>query len=410
MKRIVLTGTQLSLTLAATVGLMQVSLPCVAAGFSSEFVEQITPELAGQVNLEHRQFFSDGLQGQDKGQSSLVLQPEFYWEQQEGNGSFTFTPFYRLDSEDDERTHGDVREALYLNYWDDYELRAGVGKVFWGVTESAHLVDVVNQTDAIESVDGESKLGQPMVHFTSIKDWGTIDAMLLPYFRERTFAGEDGRLRTPVPVSDDALYESSREEKHVDVALRYSQMYGDWDVGLSYLGGTNRDPYYRVEGNELKPYYAQMQHFGLDVQGIIGDWLWKLESIYRDSYDNHTGVATGFEYTWVGALESYWDIGFIAEYLYDSRGNNAQTIGQNDVFLGARFALNDEDGTEVLTGITQDLDNSDVYSAKLEASSRINNNLKWRLNAWLFENETPEDLLFFARKDDFVEMALEYYF
>ena len=60
-------------------------------------------------------------------------------------------------------------------------------------------------------------------------------------------------------------------------------------------------------------------------------------------------------------------------------------ICQNDVFLGARFALNDEDGTEVLTGITQDLDNSDVYSAKLEASSRINNNLKWRLNAWLFE-------------------------
>ncbi|MFA0411583.1 hypothetical protein AB4505_25845, partial [Vibrio splendidus] len=59
---------------------------------------------------------------------------------------------------------------------------------------------------------------------------------------------------------------------------------------------------------------------------------------------------------------------------------------------------------------TQDLDNSDVYSAKLEASSRINNNLKWRLNAWLFENETPEDLLFFARKDDFVELALEYYF
>ncbi len=47
-----------------------------------------------------------------------------------------------------------------------------------------------------------------------------------------------------------------------------------------------------------------------------------------------------------------------------------------------------------------------LHSAKLEASSRINNNLKWRLNAWLFENETPEDLLFFARKDDFVEMAL----
>ncbi len=101
-----------------------------------------------------------------------------------------------------------------------------------------------------------------------------------------------------------------------------------------------------------------MQHFGLDVQGIIGDWLWKLESIYRDSYDNHTGVATGFEYTWVGALESYWDVASLLNTCMTAEGNNAQTIGQNDVFLGARFALNDEDGTEVLTGITQDLDNA----------------------------------------------------
>ena len=372
-------------------------------------------EISGYVGLEWREHFEKGQfntasSEQADRQIGLTAEPEMVWSLAEGEHTIVFKPYARIDSADDERTHGDIRELSWLTYGDDWEVVAGISKVYWGVTESQHLVDVVNQTDAIESVDGESKLGQPMVHFTSIKDWGTIDAMLLPYFRERTFAGEDGRLRTPVPVSDDALYESSKEEKHVDVALRYSQMYGDWDVGLSYLGGTNRDPYYRVEGNELKPYYAQMQHFGLDVQGIMGDWLWKLESIYRDSYDNHTGVATGFEYTWVGALESYWDIGFIAEYLYDSRGNNAQSVGQNDVFLGARFALNDEDGTEVLTGITQDLDNSDVYSAKLEASSRINNNLKWRLNAWLFENETPEDLLFFARKDDFVELALEYYF
>ncbi|NAW59594.1 MULTISPECIES: hypothetical protein [unclassified Vibrio] len=367
-------------------------------------------ELSGQVNLEHRQFFERGLDGQGREQSSLVLQPEIYQSWGDGNTSFTFVPFYRLDSMDDERTHGDIREALYLTYWSDYELRLGIGKVFWGVTESEHLVDVVNQTDAIEAVDGEDKLGQPMIHFTSIKEWGVVDALLLPYFRERTFAGEDGRLRPTIPVSDDALYESSRKEKHVDVALRYAKMLGDWDVGLSYFQGTNRDPYYRLQSQQLKPYYAQMSQVGLDVQGIVGDWLWKLESIYRDSEDNHTGVVSGFEYTWVGALGSVWDVGWIAEYLYDSRGNNAQTTGQNDLFLGTRFALNDEDGTEVLIGVSQDLDHSDVYSAKLEASSRINNHFKWRIDGWLFENNTPDDLLYFARRDDFIEFSLEYYF
>ncbi|NOI12924.1 hypothetical protein F0252_02795 [Vibrio hepatarius] len=366
-------------------------------------------ELSGQLNLEHRQFFSDGLQGQDKGQSSLVLQPELFWEIGE-QSQFTFTPFYRLDSLDDERSHGDIREALYLTYWDDYELRAGIGKVFWGVTESAHLVDVVNQTDAIEAVDGEDKLGQPMLHFTSIKEWGTLDAMVLPYFRERTFSGSDGRLRPTIAVSEDALYESSREQNHLDFAARYSKMIGDWDVGVSYFQGTDRDPYYRFDSSELKPYYAQAKQLGLDVQGIVGDWLWKLESIYRDSLHHHTGVVTGFEYTVVGALGSVWDVGLIAEYLYDSRGNNAQTIGQNDVFLGTRLALNDADSTEILFGVTQDLDNSDVYNAKLEASSRLTNHLSWRIDGWLFENDTPDDLLYFGRKDDFIEVSLEYYF
>ncbi|NVJ56382.1 MAG: hypothetical protein HWE19_08525 [Vibrionaceae bacterium] len=366
-------------------------------------------ELSGQFNVEHRQFFSDGLQGQDKGQSSLVLQPELFWEVGE-QSQFTFTPFYRLDSLDDERSHGDIREALYLTYWDDYELRAGIGKVFWGVTESAHLVDVVNQTDAIEAVDGEDKLGQPMLHLTSIKEWGTLDAMVLPYFRERTFAGSDGRLRPTMAVSEDALYESSREQNHLDFAARYSKMLGDWDVGVSYFQGTGRDPYYRFNSGELKPYYAQAKQLGLDVQGIVGDWLWKLESIYRDSLHHHTGVVTGFEYTIVGALGSVWDVGLIAEYLYDSRGNNAQTIGQNDLFLGTRLALNDADSTEILFGVTQDLDHSDVYNAKLEASSRLTNHLSWRIDGWLFENDTPDDLLYFGRKDDFIEVSLEYYF
>ena len=367
-------------------------------------------EFAGQVNLEHRQFCSHGLQQQEKGQSSLVLEPEWYWELADGEASFTFVPFYRYDEMDSERTHADIREALYLTYWDDYELRAGISKVFWGVTESAHLVDVVNQTDAIESLDGEDKLGQPMLHFSAIKEWGTLDALLLPYFRERTFAGEDGRLRPIIPVSQEAIYQSSKEQRHIDFALRYSTMIDDWDLGFSYFQGTNRDPYYRIISNDLAPYYAQSKQVGIDIQGIVGDWLWKLETIYRDSDDHHLGAVGGFEYTWVGAFDSIWDVGLISEYLYDSRGENAQTIGQNDVFIGGRFALNDAAGTEVLIGVTQDLDHSDVYNAKLEASSRINNHLKWRVDAWLFENVTPNDLLYFARQDDFIELSLEYYF
>ncbi|WP_194435258.1 hypothetical protein [Vibrio fluminensis] len=371
-------------------------------------------ELGGQINLEHRQYIERGIQGQDKGQSSLVINPELYWETSSGDVSFTFAPFYRYDSLDDQRSHGDLREALLLSYWDDYEIRVGVSKLFWGVTESTHLVDVVNQTDGVESVDGEQKLGQPMLHLTAIKEWGTVDALLLPYFRERTFAGEDGRLRSPLVVSEHARYQSSREDQHIDYALRYSVMLDDWDLGLSYFHGTNRDPYFNVtptgDGLELTPFYAQSKQLGIDLQGIVGDWLWKFEGIYRDTLENYTSFVGGFEYTSVGVFESVWDIGWIAEYLYDSRGENAQSIGQNDLFIGSRLVLNDEASSEVLFGVTQDLDHSDVYNAKIEASSRLSNHFKWRVNAWLFENQTPSDLLYFARKDDFIELSLEYYF
>lgn len=370
--------------------------------------EVLNAEVSGKISFEHRQFFQPGLDGQSKSQSSIAAQPEWYW--QTDNGAWSFAPFARLDSMDRERTHFDIREAQYLHLFDNAEVRIGISKVFWGVTESTHLVDVVNQSDSVESLDGEQKLGQPMVHFTYPSQWGTIDALVLPYFRERTFAGSDGRLRPPAPINNEAEYESSRGAQHVDYALRYTQMLGDWDIGLSYFNGTNRDPYYLLGNNGITPYYAQMSQVGLDIQGILGDWLWKFEGIARDSRDNHTGLVTGFEYTIVGAWNSNWDIGLISEYLYDSRGNNAQTIGQNDLFVGTRLVANDIQGTEVLLGLTQDLDHSDVYNARIEASSRINNNWKWRIDAWLLQNDTPTDLLYFGRNDDFVEAALEFYF
>ncbi len=367
-------------------------------------------EFSAQLDLEHRQFFHPGLQGQMRGQTSIAIKPQWYWTTETGNGEWSFTPFARLDSMDEERTHVDIRELQYLHVFDSYEVRAGIGTVFWGVTESAHLVDVVNQSDGVESLEGDKKLGQPMVQLTFERDWGIVDALVLPFFRERTFSGENGRLRPTVPVSDYALYESSKENQHVDFALRYSQMLGEWDVGLSYFNGTNRDPYFLLDSGVIKPYYAQMVQVGFDVQGIVGDWLWKLETIYRDSFDGHTGAVAGFEYTFVGFADSDWDVGMLAEYLYDSRGKNAQNVGQNDVFLGARFVANDAEGTEFLVGVTQDLDNSDVYNSRLEASSRINNQWKWRADAWILQNDTPNDLLYFGRQDDFIELSLEYYF
>ena len=57
------------------------------------------------------------------------------------------------------------------------KFRVGVGKVFWGVTESQHLVDIINQTDLVENIDTEDKLGQPMLETTWLQNWGATTVL-----------------------------------------------------------------------------------------------------------------------------------------------------------------------------------------------------------------------------------------
>ena len=64
---------------------------------------------------------------------------------------------------------------------------------------------------------------------------------LLPYFRERTFSGKEGRLRLRLPIdTDDPIYESAAEEHHIDFAFRYFQTVKNMDVGISHFIGTAR--------------------------------------------------------------------------------------------------------------------------------------------------------------------------
>ncbi|PCJ57356.1 MAG: hypothetical protein COA73_10910, partial [Candidatus Hydrogenedentota bacterium] len=244
-------------------------------------------EWRGYVAGESRVFLHNPLwDGQDDALATLSIsaQPELHHEWDGGYQQFVFTPFLRIDSVDDERTHFDIRELYWETSRERFDLRVGIRQVFWGVTESQHLVDIINQTDLVENVDGEDKLGQPMVNVALVRDWGTLDLFMLPGFRERTFPGSNGRLRPMLPIDNRrALYESGAEEAHVDWAARYSHSLGGWDFGLSHFIGTSREPRFmlRADGMRLVPFYDQINQTGLDVQWTRGSWLWKWESIVR---------------------------------------------------------------------------------------------------------------------------------
>ena len=316
-----------------------------------------THKLTGNIAAQGIYFFHDPSDPQqyETGDLSISLEPEFYGEWAGGKQSFTFTPFGRYDQQDDERSHADIRELYWRQSGAHHELRLGVRRVFWGVTESQHLVDIINQDDFVEDIDGEDKLGQPMANLALIGGWGTLDLYVLPYFRERTFPGPEGRLRPQFVVdTDHPEYESDDEEKHVDGALRWAKTLGQWDFGLSYFDGTSRDPRLLIDPGapllvpdpstlpptcllfpnqpqcqvtvflpdaKLFPRYDQISQVGLDMQAIFGGWAWKLEAIRRDShFEDYTAATGGFEYTFVGVFGSQTDVGVLGEYLWDSRG------------------------------------------------------------------------------------------
>lgn len=375
-------------------------------------------ELSGYIAAEGWWFFNDTLhpgQTQDNVSGAGALQPEYYHEWENGS-SLTFVPFGRLDSADQERSHFDVRELNFLWLADTWELRLGAGKVFWGTTEFVHLVDIINQTDLVESIDGEEKLGQPMIHLSVPRDWGIVDMFVLSYFRERTFPGREGRLRSALEVdTDNPRYESSNEEWQVDFALRYSHTIGDWDIGIYHFYGTGREPTLLLEYSDeeepaLIPYYELINQTGLDLQLILGEWLFKLEALYRSGQGDDFFAATGgFEYSFFGIGGTDVDLGVIGEWAYDDRGDDAPTPLQNDAMVGLRLALNDPAGSELLAGMTQDA-NSSARTVSVEASRRLGSNWKVSIEARAFLDAPEDDPFYSLRDDDFLRFELTYYF
>jgi hypothetical protein len=403
------------------------------------------------LELEHREFPQESkVPDRPDRQSAAALTVEFFREWNRGDQLLSGVFFGRVDSDDDERTHADIRELSFVHAARDYEVRLGVRKVFWGVTESRHLVDVINQTDFVEDIDNEDKLGQPMINLAWISDFGTWDAFWLPYFRERTFPGEDGRPAFPFEITEDAArYESHQEQSHQDFALRWRHTVGALDVGVSWFKGTAREPRLLpcvrqgsgFEGTatqancdldsavtdpalsgfepldrilialaqqaglaptdaevqaaffdavQIIPHYDQIEQYSIDAQWIIGATALKLEALRRERGERWANaLVTGFEHTLYGVFDSAIDVGLLSEFIYDRREAEGQDLFDREVFAGTRLSFNDVAGTALLAGGVRSLDETTI-SYLVEAERRFGASVKVSLQARLVSN-VPDD-------------------
>lgn len=372
---------------------------------------------------------------------AIRYKAEFYTEWNDGADSFEFVPWIIWDSQDEERRHADIQDLAWIHVADEWELRTGIRKVFWGVVESQHRVDIINQTDATLNPNGEEKLGQPMINLSMVRDWGILDLFVLVGHRERIMPGEDDRFQsTPLPVEwDNGVYEAGGEENRVDFAFRWQHSYGDWEWALSHFSGTSRDPLlgevFETEivqvatGNpfmpfveaevptSIRPYYTTIDQTGLEIQYIWEGWIFKGEFISNSGYDvdRYTAGTLGFEYTQVGIFETAMDFGWLAEYSGDDRGDRAFSTAEHDVFLGGRLSFNDADSSEVVMGVNLDIE-TDEQVYVLELSKRVAESVKIVIDAFVITGSedpvliTQDSKTSAVSRDDYVQIEAVYYF
>ncbi len=288
-----------------------------------------------------------------------------------------------------------------------WTLRAGVSEVFWGVLESRHLVDVINQQAPDPGARGDLKLGQPMVNVAARGFWGTLDLYLLPWFRPRPFTGRAARLWSGQAVaSGHAVFDAAAGVQHVDWAARGARAFGAWDVGLSWLAGTDREPGFASMSADapnaaLVPRYDLVRRVSLDVQWTHGLWLGKLEAVTSNpSPGRYVALGLGVEYAPADYVSAF------VEFLYDGRASAATTSFEHDLCIGARLLHRDGD-----LGLRGSVDRvSGNATLGIETVRRLSNSLAVTLEATAFLGDPAREPPLARRLDTSVALGVHRYF
>jgi hypothetical protein len=388
--------------------------------------KKVESDLSGHFRTDYTYFPNTPIYpGQHQHYFSGYFNPAVYFEWNKGKQLLQVTAFSRLDQYDTASTHADLREFYYRYSAKKWEASLGFKKIFWGVAESNHVGDVINQLDGLEGFDIEQKLGQPMIHLSWTPNWGTIDVIGMAYHRQLRFPGPQGRPRPPSVLNyDSTKYESKEEEYQPEIAVRYSHSFSIFDIGVSYFNGTTRPPIFVPEDPtdttnfNFFAFYESIQQASFDLQAFTGPVLWKAEGAYRISNNNvRTGVKEkkeiysfvgGIEYTFGNLFRSGADLGVIVEYNYDNRGIELITALDNDMFYGLRLALNDVQSSDLLIGYIVDNTNSTQrYFA--EANRRLGETWKLSLQASGFNDVDEDEFIYLIRKDGFFRLSLYKY-
>lgn len=407
--------------------------------------------LSAAVTAWSRGFFKDAeFQGQRENRVFPFLEGwvRFDANWNDGRDRVSVQPYARVDFLGS-FSRFDFNHAYYLHTAENWDVLVGVQTVSWGVVESQHLVDVVNQVDLGGDIDQEDRLGQPMVNLNLVSaDYGTLSLYGLFGFRERDHPNVKDRVRQAIAVSDDlATFDGEDWERHLGFAARYRNSFslgdGGLDVAVSYFYGHSREPRLVpvlpaappggippggippggippgavLPGGvpagvtpQVRPHYDRIHQGAVELLYALQDLQLKFEGIWRHANDeDFFAFVGGFEYT-LPNLFGFVDIGILAEYLHDHRSDNQPpTIFEDDVFAGVRIVFDDVGSTRLLAGVVIDVSDGGQLAA-LEFERRLRDDLLLSADA-RFAADIPATQPFaFLNNEAFVQAKLTKFF
>ena len=344
--------------------------------------------MSGAVSGEVRAFpQSPGIAGQDLTSAQPTLTAEAKVDVAGLPKGFvaTFNPYVRYDAIDSGRSVFDLHELNVSGGGRWWHLKAGYDVQFWGVMEFVNPVNILNQTDLTEDVFSKRKLGQPMVDYTLLGAFGTIDFYALTRFEPMQFPQSPGRLRPSIPIrQDNVTYSSGNGRSQVEGAVRYFRNIRNVYLGVSHFYGYQREPEMALDFSNgavasLTPNYNLEHQTGLELQVTFGNMIVKSEDVVRfepDTNRRSDAISVGGEYDLGAAMNARRTFTVFGEYYYDSREQSLIIPFRNDVFAGLRIGLNDRRSSEIRVWGNYDLTGRSGTAIVCDANARISDRVK----------------------------------
>lgn len=401
----------------------------------------------GEFALENRYYPKEVASASED--YNLSVFGRFYYDYEKESLFLKASGIGRFDILDEKRRFATV-EDLFIEKKVGENIRLSLGYKVYNdsVLEIFHPADIINSRNFDGDFERLEKRGELALETEVYNLDSSLSFYFFPHMERPLFPGAKSRMGVGrefdrvVAVIRDDIKESDFWIPQYGVRAK-TKLLG-FDIGAFYFRHIDRNrPVFAfnefvsspflLPKNQKKfyPHFFEVDDFGFTLVGEISSILFKMESTYHHyvserellivdknkfslfSPDDHLELATGLEY--ILSLESGHDMTFFLEwqkiFIQKNSYQKKSSPFQNDLSLGARYALNDIAGTEIYAFILGDVAGRDegIFSVKL--SRRFSERIRYEVAArvvWAHEND---DYGLRALEDDhYLTMNVRYFY